>query len=392
MNPDWHGPVSLALVLPAALGHLCHFVLIINIASGLGYRESIMDRVRFWLFAALWVSSGFLLWKHLRDPFWTWPWPLMGYASLCLFSGTLGWPLASLYLALRKPPAGIVGSSQTIDLASSSGTAALVGGGRHSWLLRLPGHVSFRLLRREWEVTVPSLPAALDGLQIVQLSDFHFAHCFERRFFELVADACRLWSADLLLVTGDIVEHDDTIDWIEPVLGRLEARLGKFAVLGNHDEQHQPRAVVRELTRAGFDVLEGRWATVTVPESSIAIGGTDFPWGPAINPLEIPPADLRILLSHSPDLFYKVQDWGVDLMFSGHNHGGQIRLPFVGPVFMPSRYSRRFDRGFFRAGRTLLYVNEGIAGKHPVRYGCHPEITRFVLTAVQQGRNSAGIT
>ena len=68
-------------------------------------------------------------------------------------------------------------------------------------------------------------------------------------------------------------------------------------------------------------------------------------------------------------------------MFSGHNHGGQIRLPLVGPVFMPSRYSRRFDRGFFRIGRTLLYVSEGVAGKHPVRYGCLPEISRFVLHA-----------
>ncbi len=66
-------------------------------------------------------------------------------------------------------------------------------------------------------------------------------------------------------------------------------------------------------------------------------------------------------------------------MYSGHNHGGQIRLPLVGAVFMPSRYSRRFDRGFFRAKDTLLYVNEGIAGRHPIRYGCPPEITRFVL-------------
>ncbi len=379
MNSDWHWPVMLALILPAALGHLSHFVLIINIASGLGYREAWMDRVRFWLFVALWLSSGFLLWKHLKDPFWTWPWPLMSYAILCLVSGTLVGPLASLYLWLRKPPAGIAGSSQKIDLTLSNGTAGLIGGGRSSWLLRLPGHDSFRLFKRDWEVTIPGLPASLEGLQIVQLSDFHFARCFERHFFELVADACGGWNADVLVVTGDIVEHDDTIEWIEPVLGRLKARLGKYAVLGNHDEQHQPQEVVRELSRAGFDVLEGRWTTLAIRESSIAIGGTDFPWGPAIDPLEIPPADLRILLSHSPDLFYKAQDWGVELMFSGHNHGGQIRIPFVGPVFMPSRYSRRFDRGFFRANGTLLYVNEGIAGKHPVRYGCHPEITRFVL-------------
>ena len=73
----------------------------------------------------------------------------------------------------------------------------------------------------------------------------------------------------------------------------------------------------------------------------------------------MPPADFRILLSHSPDQFYRARNWGVDLMLSGHNHGGQIRLPALGPVFMPSIYSRRFDRGFFRSGSTLLYVSEG---------------------------------
>ena len=66
-------------------------------------------------------------------------------------------------------------------------------------------------------------------------------------------------------------------------------------------------------------------------------------------------------------------------MLAGHNHGGQIRLPLIGAVFMPSVYSRRFDRGFFRRGPTLMYASEGIAGMHPVRYGCPPEVTRFVL-------------
>jgi predicted MPP superfamily phosphohydrolase len=93
----------------------------------------------------------------------------------------------------------------------------------------------------------------------------------------------------------------------------------------------------------------------------------------------MPPADFRLLLSHSPDRFYRAVRWGIDLMLSGHNHGGQIRLPLVGAVFMPSVYSRRFDRGFFRRGRTLMYASDGIAGMHPVRYGCPPEITRFVL-------------
>ncbi len=118
--------------------------------------------------------------------------------------------------------------------------------------------------------------------------------------------------------------------------------------------------------------------------------GPRRPGVPDVDPCAIPPADFRILLSHSPDRFYRAARWGIDLMFSGHNHGGQIRLPLVGAVFMPSIYSRRFDRGFFRRGRTLMYVNEGVAGKHPVRYGCLPEITRFVLRTARASTDFPG--
>ncbi len=193
--------------------------------------------------------------------------------------------------------------------------------------------------------------------------------------------ACRDWDADLIVLTGDIVDDDEMIDWIEPLLAPLEARLGKYAILGNHDERHQPRAIVAELDRAGFETLEGHWTTIEVDGATIAIGGTSAPWGPDVDPRAMPAADFRILLSHTPDRFYRAARWGIDLMLSGHNHGGQIRLPFVGAVFMPSVYSRRFDRGFFRRGNTLMYVSEGIAGMHPVRYGCTPEVTRLVLRA-----------
>ena len=77
-------------------------------------------------------------------------------------------------------------------------------------------------------------------------------------------------------------------------------------------------------------------------------------------------------------------------MLAGHNHGGQIRLPFVGAIFMPSLYSRRFDRGFFRQDKTLMYVSEGIAGRHPARYGCTPEVTRFVLKNARAATDSRG--
>ena len=188
------------------------------------------------------------------------------------------------------------------------------------------------------------------------------------------------------------MEDDETISWVEPLLSPLAARLGKFAILGNHDNEHQPQAIAGELGRAGFEMLEGRWTTLDLEGTTLAIGGTSAPWGPAFAASDVPPADFRILLSHSPDLFYKAQRWGINLMLSGHNHGGQIRLPLVGPVFMPSRYSRRFDRGFFRQNGTLLYVNVGVGGKHPVRYGCPPEVSRLVLHAGAGGVGLEGKT
>jgi predicted MPP superfamily phosphohydrolase len=66
-------------------------------------------------------------------------------------------------------------------------------------------------------------------------------------------------------------------------------------------------------------------------------------------------------------------------MLAGHNHGGQVRLPVIGPVFMPSRYGRHFDMGAFQVGPTLVHVSRGVSGKHPFRFGCRPELTKIVL-------------
>jgi uncharacterized protein len=373
----WLGVLSAAL-LPA-IGQVYHIVLAVNVSSSFGMREKTLHRIRACLFIVLLVSAALLFWCHLADPWWTWSWPARAYALLCVVSGGALLPINSLLLAVRKRPAGIVGHSRRVDLRESCDASALIGTGGRAWELRLPGNEAFALRLREWELAYPDLPESLEGLSIVQLSDLHFATCYDRRYFERVVEACCHWTADLVVVTGDLIEHDETIAWIEPVLGRLEARLGEYAILGNHDVEHQPDRVLEALAEAGFESLEGRWVGVAVNEALLTVGGSSAPWGPQPDPGTIPPAEFRLLLSHCPDQFYRAAGWGMDLVLSGHNHGGQIRLPAVGPVFMPSRYSRRFDRGFFRRGRTLMYVTEGIAGTHPARYGCPPEVCRFVL-------------
>lgn len=89
----------------------------------------------------------------------------------------------------------------------------------------------------------------------------------------------------------------------------------------------------------------------------------------------------RILLSHTPDNIAWALNNQVDLMISGHTHGGQIRLPVLGPIHCPSRYGLQFSAGEFWLDPTLLHVSRGLSGREPIRYGCRPELTRLILRA-----------
>jgi uncharacterized protein len=114
----------------------------------------------------------------------------------------------------------------------------------------------------------------------------------------------------------------------------------------------------------------------------LVIAGTERPWigeHPHLN--GIPPETFRLLLSHTPDNLPWAKGERVDLMLSGHNHGGQVVLPVFGPVYSPSRFGVRYAAGVFWSDPTLLYVSRGVSGKHPLRWNCPPEVTKLVLRA-----------
>jgi uncharacterized protein len=92
-------------------------------------------------------------------------------------------------------------------------------------------------------------------------------------------------------------------------------------------------------------------------------------------------AHVRLLLSHTPDEIEWARDAGVDLMLAGHNHGGQVVLPLIGPVYSPSRYGTRYAGGSFWREPTLLHISRGVSGRHPLRWNCRPEVIRIVLRA-----------
>lgn len=246
----------------------------------------------------------------------------------------------------------------------------------------LPMNQMFDLCVNVKTLHVPRLPRELDGLTITHLSDLHFTGKITRPFFDLVFEQARSLNGDLIAITGDILESEPCYEWLAPTLGKLRAPLGIFFVLGNHDKRLKDVGQLRRsLTDLGLVDLGTSIARVRTRGRNLLFAGNEMPWFPS--PVEVPSQgsdeDVRILLSHSPDQIEWAKQKGFDLMLAGHNHGGHIRLPGIGPIVCPSRYGVKYASGVFWESPTLLHVSRGISGLDPLRFNCPPELTKLVL-------------
>jgi len=281
------------------------------------------------------------------------------------------------------PPEGAMTRRQMVEAA---GGATLIGatGSMLAWGA-LRGRHAFE--RVELPVRIAALPRVLDGYVIAQISDIHAGNYVGEREIDEGFELVRAAKADLVVVTGDLVDFDPAF---APLLARkladLAPRDGIFACLGNHDYYAGADKVVAALGAAGISVLvnEGR---VVRPQDGggFALLGADDEWaaryGGAGAKLDralatVPEALPRILLSHQPPT---VDHWAgkVALQLSGHTHGGQIN-----PGFRPADFFLPYVAGLYRVGGTMLYVNRGFGTVGPPsRVGAPPEITRVVLVS-----------
>jgi hypothetical protein len=183
-------------------------------------------------------------------------------------------------------------------------------------------------------------------------------------------------------LTGDICDAAVYIDWIPETLTPLEARFGKFFILGNHDlRTHDVQRLRAAVRLAGFADIAGR--TESIAEGAMLLAGDERPWfshAPSNAELDRAPAEaLRVLLAHTPDRLAWARSQRFDLMLAGHTHGGQICFPLIGPVICPSWHGTKYASGFFYEPPTLLHVSRGTASLMPLRINCPPEITKLVL-------------
>jgi predicted MPP superfamily phosphohydrolase len=366
---DWFDALQF---LAAVIGHGLLVTRSHNWWYGTGLGRRTIDFIQYGHALVLLAGPVAFLW--LRD------WPAVRvYAALCwLVVGYFA--LLTLWRLVRAKPAALESNhTRTLDVARELGYKP-AGRGQYRRMALLPGNQVFQVDLTEKTLRLKRLPAAWDGLSILHISDVHFTGTPDREYFRRVLDLCAAWEPDLIAFTGDTVDTDRHHRWIVPLFGRLKSREGAFAILGNHDCYFDTAVIRRRLARAGMHVLGNGWKQVEVRGVPLLVIGNEEPWvrpGPDLSACPVGP--FRLCLSHTPDNIAWARRHGIDLMLSGHVHGGQIRLPLIGSVVVPSRYGRRYDCGTFAKPPTVLHVSRGLGCEHPLRYNCRPEATKLIL-------------
>jgi len=230
-------------------------------------------------------------------------------------------------------------------------------------------------------VKVPHLPEALRGLRIAHLTDIHRSEVTQDRLIHHAVALANAAQPDLTLLTGDYVTRNpNDITPCAHMLAGLRARLGVFAVLGNHDYTTDGKAMEHALTVQGITVLPNR--SVCLPEGLRLVGLDDDRYhrtDVARAFADVEPNEPTLVLAHNPALVERVADREC-VVFSGHTHGGQIRLPILTAREVRRIGAKHYRAGWFTVGKAKLYVNRGIGQVGvPIRFLCRSELAIFTL-------------
>ncbi len=283
----------------------------------------------------------------------------------------------------------------------SSASSPTPAGGLARWVGRNWARLHYgRRVEPTWlelnhlSLSIADLPEPLCGLTVAHLTDFHGGEHLPPHYLADVVDRTAAARPDLIALTGDFVHKGYRhVDEVTRELGRLDAPLGVFAVLGNHDfsvrnalglRRHRGlhRAIAASLTDQGIRVLRNESVVVQRHGASLQVAGIDDLWSGECDPTaalrDLCPNSPRLVLAHNPLTVERVDPHRCDLMLSGHTHGGQVNWPGVGRLFMGKK-ARRLPAGLCHHGSTPVYVNKGVGYGWRFRFGVRPEVAFLTL-------------
>jgi len=245
------------------------------------------------------------------------------------------------------------------------------------------------VLVNRYKIPIPKLPAAFHGFTIAQLTDVHLGFLVSESFVTNIVNTTNQLQTDIIVCTGDYVHARNTkeeIDKVWPILTQLHAKAGVYSVLGNHDHWADTNRSLYWLDRSGQNIRHIH-KTIYRGTDKIVIGGAGDYWEDELkidsafsNSNDVESSSVcRILLAHNPDSIDTKFHTSISLVISGHTHGGQVVIPFLGPPVLPV-HNKKYTSGLIKTPKTQLFISRGIGWAiYPVRFNCYPEIAVLEL-------------
>jgi predicted MPP superfamily phosphohydrolase len=253
-------------------------------------------------------------------------------------------------------------------------------------------HTIYDIETKEIELVLPGLSRNLDGIRLLQISDIHTGSYFGTGYLQEAVHIINKQKADIIAITGDYVNFDpDELQLFLPILRQIHAQIGIYGSLGNHDHymtRIKHKQLCNMIRSTGIDLLINDARTLNINNADLVIAGTDNTgfnqkFGNLAQTFDgVSKEVTSILMAHDPTYWnMEILDSGLaNLTLSGHTHGGQIGIEFLGEAYSPAQFVYEQWSGLYMQQDKYLYVNRGLGTVGPpIRVGIPPEITVITL-------------
>lgn len=238
----------------------------------------------------------------------------------------------------------------------------------------------YLIQENHYRIFIKNLPREFSGFRILQLTDLHYGLLVPKMVIEYVVQRANSIKKDITVCTGDyITERNSTnrINTVWPMLEKLKAPMGVYSILGNHDHWADFERSLYWLDKTGQN-LRNKVVPIEKKGKTIWLGGCGDLWEDEIKIDDIfsssKPEEIKLLLAHNPDTADTGFNTKIDLVISGHTHGGQVYLPFIGAPLLPVK-NRKYTSGLIETEKTSIFISRGIGWAIlPLRFNCAPEI------------------
>ncbi len=315
-------------------------------------------------------------------------WVVGSFSAYCLIGARLAWRKflgPKSVPAASSVPAKAPGISPTRrDVLANAARAALAVPFAVAGYGTFIGRTNFQV--REVDITLPDLPASLDGLRLAQLTDIHFGLDLTAPELERVVAMTNETKPHVALVTGDLItESGDPLENCLDIVSDVRAEAGVWACMGNHERYAESESFCESYAgKRGITFLRNASQPLQFGDARLNLCGVDYqrmslPYLREAKHL-LDKQAVNVLLSHNPDVFPVASKLGYDLVVGGHTHGGQVTVEIVEQWANPGRFFTPYVAGRYHLDRSVLYVSRGIGTINlPMRVGALPEISILTL-------------